>query len=274
MKKLIILLLALLAINGAMAQWFPQNSGTTKRLLSVCFPVEDTGYVVGHAETGRNGIILKTTDGGINWITLMENDSLAFHSVFFTDAYTGYVVGGRWNGVNNPGVVLKTTNGGASWSIAFTCALPLDVTELNDVYFPDANTGYAIGYGHCSTGSCWPFYIKTIDGGVNWTVNDSYTYANPQLSLFFTSPDTGYVVGQDYDNGWILQKTMDGGATWADTSMSIIMASGWLSSVFFPDVNTGYAVGVEIDSALILKTTNGGINWTKKLWYSNYYLNP
>jgi len=46
MKEFFIFLIALLLGSGAMAQWFPQNSGTTKNLNSVYFTDANTGYAV------------------------------------------------------------------------------------------------------------------------------------------------------------------------------------------------------------------------------------
>jgi photosystem II stability/assembly factor-like uncharacterized protein len=63
MKKFYILLVTLVAVNETMAQWEPQNSCTTNNLYSVYFTNTTTGYVV-----GDSGTILKTTDGGINWL--------------------------------------------------------------------------------------------------------------------------------------------------------------------------------------------------------------
>ena len=56
------------------------------------------------------GIILRTTDGGNNWIE-QTNYSLpqganAFYALSFTDANTGTIVG-------DAGILLQTTNGGA-----------------------------------------------------------------------------------------------------------------------------------------------------------------
>ena len=65
MKNLYILLFALLTLNSAIAQWEQQNSGTSQSLRSVYFTDVNTGYAVGDNGTD-NGIILKTTDGGIN----------------------------------------------------------------------------------------------------------------------------------------------------------------------------------------------------------------
>jgi photosystem II stability/assembly factor-like uncharacterized protein len=76
----------------------------------IYFPSKDIGYAIGYVQTGKNGKhgVLKTKDGGKNWIGL-EIDTSVFWSadnssqVYFTDENTGYLVNG---------VVLKTTNGG------------------------------------------------------------------------------------------------------------------------------------------------------------------
>jgi photosystem II stability/assembly factor-like uncharacterized protein len=70
--------------------------------------------------------------------------------------------------------------------------------NLNTIYFTDANTGYAVG----DSG----IIIKTINGGVSWTVQPSGT-ASHLMSVYFTDANTGYVVG---DNGIILKTTTGG----------------------------------------------------------------
>jgi hypothetical protein len=100
MKKIYALMIALFLVNGAMAQWFPQNSGTTINLTSVYFTDANAGFIVGDWD-----IILKTIDGGTNWGTWSSGTNNWLKSVFFLDDNTGYVVG-------DLGTILKTTNGG------------------------------------------------------------------------------------------------------------------------------------------------------------------
>jgi hypothetical protein len=49
--------------------------------------------------------MLKTTNGGTNWVALSSGTIWNLYSVYFTDANTGYAVGAV-------GTILKTTNGG------------------------------------------------------------------------------------------------------------------------------------------------------------------
>jgi len=172
------------------------------------------------------------------WKTLPSGTSNNLTSAYFTDANTGYAVGGK-------GTIVKTTNGGESWS-----ALPSGTSNgLFSVHFTDANTGYAAG----DKGTI----VKTTNGGESWSALPSGT-SNSLHSVCFTDANTGYAAG---DKGAIL-KTINGGASWTiqtpDTSV-------WLSSVFFADVNTGYAAGTNAGKKNVFKTSDGGAHWTAQM---------
>ena len=92
--------------------------------------------------------------------------------------------------------------------------------------------------------------LKTTNGGNNWSYQESGVHTSLN-SIFFTSPDTGYIVG-----GAIL-KTTNAGNTWSILSNNL---NGF--SCFFTNSNTGYLVGgYSIFAETIYKTTNGGIDW-------------
>jgi photosystem II stability/assembly factor-like uncharacterized protein len=75
-------------------------------LFSVYFTNDTTGYVIGGDVINASpDIILKTSDGGINWKPQTTPRSWFLNSVFFPLPDTGYAVG-------YSGVILKTTNGG------------------------------------------------------------------------------------------------------------------------------------------------------------------
>ena len=93
---------------------------------AVHFPNVSTGYAV-----GGNGLILKTVNGGNNWVALTSGTTSILYSVFFTDADTGHAVG-------TSGTVLKTTDGGITWS-----SQKLSTTgRLTSVHFPTPTIGY------------------------------------------------------------------------------------------------------------------------------------
>jgi photosystem II stability/assembly factor-like uncharacterized protein len=76
---------------------------------------------------GGGGTILKTSDGGRNWIAQNSGTSETLWTVYFTDANIGWAVG-MW------GTVLKTTNGGKIWDFKAN----EKVYCLSCIYFADA----------------------------------------------------------------------------------------------------------------------------------------
>jgi photosystem II stability/assembly factor-like uncharacterized protein len=127
-------------------------------LGSVFFPDPENGYVVGFYS------ISKTEDSGKSWKPLSGEYDLA--SVFFTDAVTGFAVGGE-------GVIVKTINGGKSW---VRCANPYSF-GLSSVYFIDANVGFAVG----DKGTI----LKTVDGGTTWSLPTGGSGTSFNLSSIF-----------------------------------------------------------------------------------------
>jgi len=142
----------------------------------------NTGWAV-----GEHGTILKTSDGGINWILLAKQPN-DLNSVYFIDENTGWIVGDL--------IILKTKDGGDNW-INQTGELN---GFLHAVYFVDESTGWAAG----KRGTI----IKTIDGGETWTVEPIRT-GNDIHSVFITSSGIGWAVGEK----GIILKTTNGGAT-------------------------------------------------------------
>jgi len=262
-------------IDGGI-NWFPQTSNTTFYLNSVFFPSQDTGYIVGCDLMFNINIILKTIDGGTNWQTQTSGVVGYLSSVYFTSNDTGFAVGGN-NDIEE--IVLKTTDGGTNW---IDLSAWISSNPLMSVNFINANIGFAVGWDDAiiytdNGGVNWcnvfpsngthkqlnsvfvinptSFSFCTVgQTGTILTFTDFVdTYqtsptSNWLTSVFFTSPDTGYIGG---DGGFIL-KTTNGGMTWSPQNTNI---SEGISSIFFISPDTGFAVG---DYGTIQKTTNGG----------------
>ena len=290
MKKvkifLIVFYFSIFSNSHSQSGWFQLPSGTTNHLRSVYFTSSSTGYIV-----GDTGLILKTTNGGINWSSQMSNTDNSLLSVHFVTSNTGYSVGYY-------GTVLKTTNGGLNWNIKWNQG-----GTFYSVHFPNINDGYiAHGFSHF-----FGAVYKTSNGGNNW--NYQIVGPEPVYSVFFTDSNTGYLAGgedpygaailhtTDSGNNWFIQhsasftilnsiyfislnltigyavgefgkilKTTSGGYTWNEQSSGTYKS---LRSVVFTDLNSGYAVGAE---GIILKTTNSGSNWLVQNSGTNEYL--
>lgn len=172
------------------------------------------------------------------------------NSSCFIDSSTGFAVG-------DLGTIIKTTDGGETWAIQ-SSGTDLD---LNSVFFVDENYGYAVGRYHNYNS----VFLKTTDGGINWT--ETSTIPHGVKDIFFTSADTGFIVGAIHDattSGYV-QRTTDGGISWGNHHQLPI----GLESVYFPSKEVGYAVG-----QIIMKTTDAGLTWTSlygPTWLSDVY---
>ena len=91
-------------INHCISQWIQQTSGTGVTLYDVEMVNENTGWIC-----GAGGTILKTTNGGENWISV-SNPAVGkpLFDIDVIDANTMYCVG--WFET-----ILKSTNAGVNW---------------------------------------------------------------------------------------------------------------------------------------------------------------
>ncbi|MFT5970539.1 MAG: photosystem II stability/assembly factor-like uncharacterized protein [Flavobacteriales bacterium] len=118
-------LIAKVTTNGGNS-W--ESTSTAYNVYDFSFPIPATGYAV-----GRNGLIIKTTDGGDNWILQTSGIATLLNAIYCTDNNRCYAVG-------NNGVILETTNGGNSWE-----QNPSATTQnLNSIYCTQ-NSCYAVG---------------------------------------------------------------------------------------------------------------------------------
>ena len=233
MKELFIFFLIMLTSNSVFSQngWIQQQSGTNEHLTSTYFVNNNTGWAV-------SGVILKTTNGGTNWIIQYDDTTnFRFYGVYFLNVNTGYAAGGL-----GPGKIVKTTNSGVNW---FICIVDSTRT-FNSIHFFDEQTGIA----SMTQGRI----CRTTNGGLNWQYIMATT-AQSIVSLYFVDLNTGYACS---DIGNIL-KTVNGGLNWVNLNSSV---NYFLSDIFFNDINIGYVTGI---SGTILKTLNGGNNWVPLL---------
>ncbi len=233
MKKHLVSAILLFVLASSYSQnWQQQYSGIEESLSSIYFIDNNTGFTC-----GGNGTILKTVNGGKDWITLNSGTSLPLGYIRFANVDTGFVVGGTWDG---EGIVLRTIDGGDTWTTSGTCNNLITSVSILD----SKKAIYTGGYG-CGTG-----VSMTTDTGESWA-----SVANPSSSIwnrevFFVNDTTGYIVGS-YEK---FIKTTDGGQTWSGT---IDMSKPMFRGVYFTSIDTGFAIG----QAGVKKTIDGGNTW-------------
>lgn len=196
MKKIIFIFFIILTLfQFAEAQWIQQNSGTNQNLYDIEFINDKTGWAVGDA-----GVVIKTTDGGMNWINIanpspMLNPNL--WSVAPVDSNIVYITSGK-------DLIIRTNNGGLNWSILNFC--PNCNSAMTGVYFLNKDTGWFLGTNKV---------FRTYDGGI--TLDSFYAPWFTNFDIYFKDINNGIFCG----SGRVFKST-DGGMNWYDTNVPTI----------------------------------------------------
>lgn len=281
MKHILTLTILLLQLSNSIAQdWQLLTTNTLEHLNDVYFINNDTGLVV-----GDNGTLLKTTDGGANWIQKQIGTTNHLKSITFVNSDVGFL--------NTSNEIFKTLDGGENWILQDT------MDYISMLSFSNADTGFAMGAGRLikteDQGLTWnkfscgcPHYITlsftvapnnnlflgttsswiytSSYNGTNWTSTYNNNSSYNLDDIFFLNNNVGYAVSGGYyqnGNGGSVMKTNDGGDTWNN----IFDYPIWFQSTFFLDTNVGFCVGSE---GRIIKTYDGGANWNE-LNTNSYY---
>lgn len=276
MKKIIS---AILIIHFSLiicnAQWHFQNSGTAFPLYDIKFVNNNTGW-----SCGDNGTIIKTTNGGNNWILQPTeavgkylfsiypvNDSVVFCVGYFETILKTTNGGTNWITIQNgpvgqgntylsvfflngntgwiggwasPDKVMKTTNGGINWT---------DYNGLgrfNDLFFKDSLNG--IGVNDAS------YYAITSNGGINWLPYSVGEGDYDDISIMPYNKNIGFIVSAI---GYSVRKTTNFGNTF-DSVGCIPNVPHELYCSKFINENIGWAGG---SYGQLYKTNNGGKIW-------------
>lgn len=132
----------------------------------------------------------------------------------------------------------------------------LDDAELTDVFFLDADRGWAVG----DRGVIW----ATRDGGRHWQLADSPVNCRLE-SVFFLNEQLGWIVGgwvhpYTHKSSAVVLFTDNGGRRWVELPARTLPA---LKFVRFTDPRRGWAVGStsSMYGTGIFRTEDGGHNW-------------
>ena len=273
--------------SGWYQQWFPNLNGST--IKDITFLDSLTGFAVTDTPTPSiYSYILKTTNGGDNWVIDYNSSSTwGFRRIISTDSNTIFAVrsyteilkttnrGNNWQIIpmsvfcddisilnkdtmlvvnSNPpeGGVYRSTNGGINWSRIWTNGSSGNPSKI---YMYDKNMGFA-----CTDNSLSSIFYRTSNGGLNWTdLNDS-TFRGIQF--------TDSLIGWKQTRSGV-KKTTNGGLTWFRQTTPYFFFQGF-SDISVVNKDMLWYVGSAIlknnyGYGVICKTTNGGLNWGYQL---------
>jgi hypothetical protein len=158
---------------------------------------------------GTQGKLFKTTDGGINWDTLITGGSYKCIVIDPLHPETVYIA---------PWGILKTTDGGQTWQDA-SSGLQLDgeVRVQSLAINPEQTNILYAGTGGYGSGTLY----KTISSGLYWWDLDT-SYNNSLFSgvaSLAIDPNNTDVIYAGTDGAGKLHKSIDGGINWFLTGL-------------------------------------------------------
>lgn len=113
---------------------------------------------------------------------------------------------------------------------------------VNDIYFVDSDTGYAI--------EDYTYLYKSINGGGVWDSISDFGGISGITSIYFITSDIGIGVGLQGD----IIKTIDGGYTWSSMTSG---TTNELMAIDCIDSDTLFVAGTNT----VLRSDDQGLNW-------------
>lgn len=239
-----------------------------------------TGWFV-----GDDGLILKTTDGGVTHEPQEAGTTEDLNRVVFINDSTGWIVGEN-------GTILKTTNAGMVWMVQ----TPVDAThDYNDITVATETHAIAVGdkgiivattdgetwvsqtsnttenlYGVSSFGmnvaiavGAHETILHTTDGGMTWLAASTIApiQGKDYNAVKVVSEKKAWLIGDGFaflGLKSVFAWTEDGGDNWT-LYLPTEEAYGNMWDIDFYDSTTGIAVG---DDGLVF-TTSDGVDWVQ-----------
>jgi photosystem II stability/assembly factor-like uncharacterized protein len=278
-------------------QWHATCTPKFRRHDDIWFANSEIGWAV-----NSNGQIINTTDGGASWTTQLQLDPQSgerfppwMRCLGFAKPQNGSTPQRCWAGtigaVTNRRRLFETTDGGAHWS-DIDARLPDNApSAICGLSVVNEQVVYASGTNYPDRP---PAVVKTTDGGQTWTGLDMSEHASLLVDIYFTTPETGWVVGgkaavvPDTTDSALLRShvkpvvlyTENGGVTWvnqvahldgefpthriADGRVSHVGEWGW--KIQFLNDDVGFVALENFHDAAILKTfkaANGDLTWQR-----------
>ena len=248
-----------------------ESSGPTRSVIQDAhFFSRNVGFAV-----GSKGTVLRTIDGGTNWIDLSKGDAKTYnaihglttndlwigtnqrvlHSTDMGDTWTEKLLisGGLMNDVlaisttrilacSSTGIIYLTTNAGASWDTVYTITGQFrSITRINDQRY------MATGYNGV--------IVRSEDQGSTWHPVTIPEAGNQYEQTYFLGNE-GWLVTSSFKH--TMWHTSNAGDTWDPITLPL---DRFWDGVFFITPDTGIVVCHNTSEGRAYITFNGGANW-------------
>ena len=197
-------------------EWKIQNSNTTNRMADVFFINRNIGWAVSWNVYNFpfGTVLLKTTDGGQNWVgEPYRDDNIFMRCILFLDSLNGWMGG-------TPHALVRTTDGGTIWNQADIDSTVLAFFPVHNIKFYNDLFGYACGGAFEIAGVIW----KTTNGGDQWfAIEPAFAAPDPIQQIHIFDEFNAMGVGGDFEfSGVGIIRTTDGGNFWEYESIGLL----------------------------------------------------
>lgn len=248
-KSAALMLYFALAISGATyaQNWTQINTGTTKKINTICFTSSTIGYL-----GGNDSLLMKTTDGGATWNQINYSGinflSAGDHilNMQFLNNNVGFITVGPYSGSYG------TTDGGLTWSLI---SLPGNHCYNQGLFFFDENNGFIGGSG-CFQGELISYVSASPWLTGTWAPSviqgPSFTPANMIVDIQFYNSNYGLAASK---SGYIF-RTTNGGLNWDSVGTpgvnheltSVMIVNDTLAYTSFKANGNGFGLFISTDA--------------------------
>jgi photosystem II stability/assembly factor-like uncharacterized protein len=237
----------LLCVGVSTADWVSIEPRVTDlRIADLCFADAAHGWAV-----GNSGLIMRTRDGGDNWVAEQDSSHTALNAVSFCDSLNG-IAGGY------EGLLMRTVDGGATWTkyLRRTSAPVQRVFLIDSAHVWAFAKGSSLDPGSLSQG----VVLHSADAGATWQSSTVPEYEQSLEDFCACDSTCGYLIEK---NGKVF-KTVDGGLQWQELGplpepgADLGVFGDWLYDVQCPGRNQ---IWIRRAAREIVRSLDGGTTW-------------
>ncbi|MBS1493881.1 MAG: T9SS type A sorting domain-containing protein [Bacteroidetes bacterium] len=254
-------------VNGGDSnQWNVQLSNSYQNYLQKIEGIQGSQnyvYACGYVNNSNPpaGVILQTNNGGTIWTNSTIN-YIDFKTLHFINAFTGFIVGGRFDDVN-AGRIYKTTNAGqGATGFTFTTYTDNSVLTLGTfraISFINTNTGWITATNSSNNTTL----LKTTNMGVNWNVTGTTINGIYINDIKFINEQTGWACGGGAEgNRAKILKTTNGGQSW---TIQTFTNSNMFKSMSWPTYFSTYRGFICGENGLVYVSYDLGDTWINQI---------